>query len=189
MFLTIGYYSLIVLWVGSEIWLSLRRRANADSNRQDQGSLKRLWWVIFVSIFAGVFFSYLHLLPFPESTRHPAFFAGMGLIALGLLLRWWSIRVLGRFFTVDVATGGDQHIVRTGPYRWLRHPSYTGALTSFFGLGLCQGDFVSLGLIFLPVLTVFLHRIRIEERALAQAFPETWPDHARHTARLLPGLW
>ena len=92
----------------------------------------------------------------------------LGLSVAGMLLRWWSIRVLGRFFTVDVATGGDQHIVRTGPYRWLRHPSYTGALTSFFGLGLCQGDFVSLGLIFFPVLAVFLHRIRIEERALAQ---------------------
>lgn len=189
MSLTIAYYSLIVVWVGGEVWLSRYRRATADANRQDQGSLKWLWWIIFVSIFVGIFCSYLHLLPFPESTRYLAFLAGMGLIALGLLLRWWSIRVLGRYFTVNVAIASDHRIIRSGPYRRLRHPSYTGALTSVFGLGLCQGDCLSAGLIFLPVLAVFLHRIRIEERVLAQAFPETWPDYARQTARLLPGLW
>ena len=113
----------------------------------------------------------------------------MALIVLGLLFRWWSIRVLGRFFTVDVATGEDQTIIHSGPYRWLRHPSYTGALTSFLGMALCQGDGVSMLVLFVPVLAAFLHRIRIEERVLAQAFPDNYPAYARDTARLLPGIW
>ncbi|MCC7096001.1 MAG: isoprenylcysteine carboxylmethyltransferase family protein [Thermomonas sp.] len=183
------YYGLITAWIAGELWLSLRRRAAASSNRQDQGSLKLLWWTIGASIFVGVFVSYFRLLPLPASVRPAVFLAGLGLIAAGLLLRWWSIRVLGRFFTVDVATCDDQHLVRSGPYRWLRHPSYTGALTSFTGLALCQGDGVSMALILVPILTVFLRRIRIEEHVLAQAFPEAYPIYARQTARLLPGLW
>ena len=183
------YYALIALWVGSEIWLSLRRRSAAGAKREDQGSLAYLWWTICISIFAGVFVSNLHLLPFPAALRPALFMAGMALIVLGLLFRWWSIRVLGRFFTVDVATGEDQTIIRSGPYRWLRHPSYAGALTSFLGMALCQGDGVSMLVLFVPVLAAFLHRIRIEERVLAQAFPDNYPAYARDTARLLPGIW
>ena len=184
-----AYYALIAVWVGSEIWLSLRRRAVAGTQRQDQGSLAYLWWTINISIFAGIFVSHLHLLPLPASILPAVFMAGMALIVAGLLFRWWSIHVLGRFFTVDVATGQDQHIVRSGPYRWLRHPSYTGALTSFVGMALCQGDVAAMAILFIPVLIAFLHRIRIEERVLAQAFPDSYPAYASQTSRLLPGIW
>ena len=178
-----------MVWGGSELWLSLRRRADTSAHAQDQGSLKALWWTIYISIFVGVFFSFVHLITLPDAPRHVLFMAGMALILCGLLFRWWSIRVLGRFFTVDVATGEDQTIIHSGPYRWLRHPSYTGALTSFLGMALCQGDGVSMLVLFVPVLAAFLHRIRIEERVLAQAFPDNYPAYARDTARLLPGIW
>ena len=183
------YTALVVVWGGSELWLSLRRRADTSAHAQDQGSLKALWWTIYISIFVGVFFSFVHLLTLPDAPRHVLFMAGMALILCGLLFRWWSIHVLGRYFTVDVAIASDHRIIRNGPYRWLRHPSYTGALTSFLGLALCQGDLVSMAIIVIPVFAVFLHRIRIEERALAQAFPDDYPRYAQQTARLIPGIW
>ena len=90
---------------------------------------------------------------------------------------------------VDVTIGEDHQIVRSGPYRWLRHPSYTGALATFLGFALCQGDGISLLIILIPVFAVFLRRIHIEEAALAQAFPIEYPAYARQTRRLLPGIW
>ena len=56
------YTALVVVWGGSEIWLSLRRRADTSARAQDQGSLKALWWTIYISIFVGVFFSFVHLI-------------------------------------------------------------------------------------------------------------------------------
>ena len=71
-------------------------------------------------------------------------FALGALIAwLGLLLRWWSFVSLGEYFTMVVKTSEDQPVVDRGPYRVLRHPSYTGLLMAFAGGGLMLGNWVS----------------------------------------------
>ena len=59
--------------------------------------------------------------------------AGVVLFVAGLLLRWWAIIVLGRFFTVDVSIAEGHELIESGPYRFIRHPSYTGALLAFLG--------------------------------------------------------
>ncbi|WP_238384870.1 methyltransferase family protein [Segeticoccus rhizosphaerae] len=69
---------------------------------------------------------------------------------LGLLLRWWSFATLGRYFTTVVKTSADQVVVSRGPYRALRHPSYTGLLAAFLGCGLMLGNWVGCGASFLP---------------------------------------
>ena len=58
----------------------------------------------------------------------------------GLLLRWWSFATLGRYFTTVVKVSSDQPIVDRGPYRFVRHPSYTGLLLAFLGGGLMLGN-------------------------------------------------
>ncbi|HEY4257482.1 MAG TPA: isoprenylcysteine carboxylmethyltransferase family protein [Candidatus Udaeobacter sp.] len=58
-------------------------------------------------------------------------FVGVVLFVTGLLLRWWAIITLGRFFTVDVTIEKDHELVERGPFRMLRHPSYTGVLLAF----------------------------------------------------------
>jgi protein-S-isoprenylcysteine O-methyltransferase len=181
------YTALVVFWAISEIWLS--RRKYAATSARDHGTLRLLLVTIYASIFVAVWFSYAHLLPFSAAWRAPLLYFGMGLMAVGLAFRWWAIRVLGRYFTVNVAIADDHRIVRDGPYRWLRHPSYTGALATFLGFGLCQGDVVSLLVVVIPVFSVFLRRITIEEHVLAEAFPIDYPAYAQQTHRLLPGLW
>src|SRR3546814_15945860 len=84
-------------------------------------------------------------------------------------LRWWSIRVLARHFTVDVTIHPDHELVRRGPYRLLRHPSYTGLLMPFLGFALGLGNWLSLAAM-LPVALALLWRIQVEERVLAAAF-------------------
>lgn len=183
------YVGLIAVWAASELWLALRRRSTSDAQSLDGGTLRMLQWVIYASIGIGVWLSYRQPWPWPEPPRHALFLAGLVLMAAGLLFRFWSIHVLGRHFTVDVAIGEDHRIVRHGPYRWLRHPSYTGALATFFGFGLCLGDVAALACVGIPVTAAFLRRIRVEERVLARAFPVDYPAYARETRRLLPGIW
>jgi len=115
--------------------------------------------------------------------------AGMLVMIDGLVLRWWSVHTLAQFFTVDIAIQPGQTLVRRGPYRLLRHPSYTGALLTVVGFGIGTGAWPAALVAIVPITLAFLHRIRIEERMLADAFPEAWPDYARDTRRLIPYLW
>jgi protein-S-isoprenylcysteine O-methyltransferase len=82
-----------------------------------------------------------------------------------------------------------QRIVRRGPYRLLRRPSYTGIFLIFTGFGLACGSWVGAAVALLVVFAGMLPRIRVEERALAQAFGADYTDYANSTARVLPYVW
>ena len=77
-------------------------------------------------------------------------------------------------------------MITTGLYRYVRHPSYTGSLLIFLGLGLCTLNYCALAAIFLPICAAFLWRIAVEEQALRAAFGERYDDYAKATGQLLP---
>jgi protein-S-isoprenylcysteine O-methyltransferase len=114
---------------------------------------------------------------------------GAGLFAVGTILRWWSIVHLGRFFSVDVAIASDHKVVETGPYRFVRHPSYTGLLLQCAGLGIVLRTTLSLLVIIVPTFLVLFHRIRVEEKALLANFGKDYEAYTRRTKRLLPGVF
>lgn len=173
----------------SELGLALFKRARAaDARIADQGSLRWLWVIIVVSVFSA--FSLARLMP-SLGLEPAALFVDLGLLlfAAGLALRWYAIAYLGRFFTVDVAIATDHRLIDTGPYQSVRHPSYTGALMAFAGLGLCLRNAASLVVVTVPVLWVFARRMRIEEDALTAALGESYRDYMQRTRRLIPGIY
>jgi protein-S-isoprenylcysteine O-methyltransferase Ste14 len=110
-------------------------------------------------------------------------------MAVGFALRQWSIATLGRFFTVDVRVHADQSVVTRGPYHWVRHPSYTGLIVFFVGVGFALSNWASLGLFaVLPTIGLVV-RIHAEERALASALGDAYRDYEATHRRLLPGVW
>lgn len=180
---------LCLLWAGSEFWLGWRRRSDDRSRSRDSGTLRMLLLTIYACIALAVWLASTGADRFAPAWREPLFWSGLVLMVAGMALRWWSIRVLAQFFTVDVAIRPGHELIRHGPYRLLRHPSYTGALMTFYGFALALGNFWSLLVVVVPVTAAFLWRIRIEERVLSEAFPEAYPAYARDTKRLLPYLW
>ena len=114
---------------------------------------------------------------------------GLVLIVLGLALRWIAILSLGRMFTVDVAIVRGHHLVTTGIYQRVRHPSYSGALLSFLGLGLTFSNYLSALVIFVPICVAFLYRIHIEEQTLTAAFGDEYRNYRVATKRLIPGVY
>jgi protein-S-isoprenylcysteine O-methyltransferase Ste14 len=107
----------------------------------------------------------------------------------GALLRWWSFVTLGRYFTVVVQASANQPVIDRGPYRFLRHPSYTGLLLMFAGVGLMIGNWVSAAGALILVLIALIHRLRIEERALNAALGDRYREFAASRARLIPHVW
>jgi protein-S-isoprenylcysteine O-methyltransferase len=114
---------------------------------------------------------------------------GVAIVLAGVALRAWAIVTLGRYFRREVTIEPGQELVRRGPYRWLRHPSYTGILLSFFGLGLAFGSWASAAVALLVMGAGILPRIRVEEHALAGAFGTAYTEYAAATWRLLPHVW
>lgn len=108
------------------------RRSGTRIKREDRGSHLLLWMSIFVSITVAFSFATSGIAMLPSWVYYP----GIVLMVSGILLRQWSIAVLGPFFSGTVGVQEGQKVVETGPYRLVRHPSYTGALLTFVGLGL-----------------------------------------------------
>jgi protein-S-isoprenylcysteine O-methyltransferase Ste14 len=80
----------------------------------------------------------------PLPTLAPLLAAGIVVMWLGLALRVWAIAALGGDFRTTVEVEPGQAVVSTGPYRWVRHPSYTGLLLIAAGLGVARSAWVSL---------------------------------------------
>ncbi|MDN3357867.1 isoprenylcysteine carboxylmethyltransferase family protein [Actinomadura sp. DC4] len=148
-------------------------------------------------VFRALFFAGILLLPLGRAVAPTAvigggvFLFGLGVAVgwLGLLLRWWSFASLGKYFTVVLETSEDQPVVTRGPYRVLRHPSYTGLLLAFAGAGLMVGNWLSAAGAVVLVLIALIHRLRIEEHALTAALGDRYREFAAGRARLLPHVW
>jgi protein-S-isoprenylcysteine O-methyltransferase Ste14 len=185
--MNLGIIIMIVsaFWLGSEVVLSRMKRSLSTDARFDKSSLRVLWITIFSSVNVGVVLSFQRVGYFGGgSSVFPI--VGVIVIVCGLIVRWIAILSLKRQFTVDVAITKDHQIVSTGIYRFVRHPAYAGSILSFLGLGLCFANVISLVVIVPSITAAFLYRIRVEEKALADAFGEEYVRYCRSTKRLIP---
>lgn len=115
--------------------------------------------------------------------------AGIAVVLLGAALRWWAIFTLGRYFTFDVAVRSRQPVVQSGPYRFVRHPSYTAILIMLLGVGMALANWASLIVMLAGGLIGLLYRVRVEERALVEGLGQPYVDYMRHTNRFIPFIF
>jgi protein-S-isoprenylcysteine O-methyltransferase Ste14 len=127
--------------------------------------------------------------PLGETLPFSVELAGAVVLGIGLVLRGWAMRTLGRFFTMPITIRPDHNIVSSGPYRWVRHPAYTGNFLMGVGMALLLGSAVGVLLTLVVCLAAYVYRIQIEEAALVGRFGERYQDYARRTSRLIPGLY
>jgi protein-S-isoprenylcysteine O-methyltransferase Ste14 len=174
----------LVAWAASEAWLRWRNRA----------ATSRVEWSYFAvvgTLAAGFLagFRAQHVDATVISGGWAPILIGTVILIAGIGLRVWAMLVLGRFFTVTVTIQRDHRVVDSGPYRILRHPSYTGLLVLLVGFGIALGNWLSLLALFALPLAGILLRIRVEEAALALALGERYTNYAARTDRLIPGVW
>lgn len=156
--------------------------------QQDKGSAL---WILVV----GNFTTLVPVFDFAlRSTLTPPAWSVWVLVgALGLgggtMLRIQAIRTLGASFTGTVQTTEDQPLIQTGPYRWLRHPSYTGMLTAFLGECVLMKSVLGALFVGLAMVPVYVYRIRVEETAMRTQFGQRYEDFRARTWALVPWLY
>jgi protein-S-isoprenylcysteine O-methyltransferase Ste14 len=181
------FWVIVYFWAGSELFLGWRltRRRSKSAVDHDAGSK----WILIASIWLGVALGIALAASLPTAAftqdRQLLFWIGVIVALLGMALRWYSIWYLGQSFTCEVATRPDQTVVETGPYRWLRHPSYTGGLLTVFGLLLCLTNPLAFAG-FVVAVAGYAYRIWVEERVLARELGEPYRRYMRRTRRLIP---
>ena len=173
------------MWVASELPRALNRRAGATN--MDRGSFTVVRILVIAGAILAAVAADLHLGAYRVGML--GFAIAFAVLWAGIALRWWSFHALGRYFTFRVMTSEDQPVITTGPYRFLRHPSYLGILLALLGVALTYGNWISVAsLVILPVIG-FINRIRVEEAALASTLGTRYTSYASNRKRLLPFVW
>ena len=177
-----------VVFALSEVSIRLRSGRSAHRPLADRGSIV----AVLLGIAAGVVVAVWCALSLPDGgfpDGWVGFMPGLALMVGGIAVRQWAVLTLGRFFTVVVRVTEDQAVIDRGPYRWVRHPSYTGLLLTLVGLGIALGSWLSLlALATLPTIGLVI-RIRVEEDALLTTIGERYREYAENRPRLIPYLW
>jgi protein-S-isoprenylcysteine O-methyltransferase Ste14 len=168
---------------------SVRKRSTDASRVRDRGSLI----VVVILWGAGIVLDFLLSFFLPQAAiswkRSEIFFIGITFMLAGISLRLYAMALLGRYFTFDVAIHSGQQVIEAGPYRYVRHPSYTGALLTLTGFGLALGNLAGLLVAVACLGFAYSYRIPVEEAALLEALGDPYQQYRKRTWRLVPFLY
>ena len=176
------------VWFLSEFlgaWIIPRFRGPRSARTvRDRGSGALIFITIFLSISVTFALFYAGITPLPDWVFYP----GIVLMLVGMSVRQWAIAVLGRFFSLTVRVEADHRVVDRGPYRLVRHPSYTGAILSLLGLTLALQTWAATLLLGIVFGVIYGYRIHVEEKTLTMELGADYVNYMKRTKRLIPYL-
>jgi protein-S-isoprenylcysteine O-methyltransferase Ste14 len=167
-------------WMLTEAGVALRR-PGAEARSDDRGTGQAIICARMANMASAV------LLPAVWSRWYAWMVLPVLLFVGGIVLRRVAINTLGRFYSRRVRTLTDHEVVTGGPYRFVRHPAYTGVIVAHTGMTVVLLNAVSALTLLLLVVPAFLWRIRVEERLLLQL--SEYAEFARGRRRLVPYVW
>lgn len=183
-------YLIPCMWLAWVVyWFAAARDVKATARHESFASRMAHIGPLIVAV---LLFWVNHLpLPFLYARFLPAtalgFWIGTVIVAAGLAFAIWARVFLGRNWSGTVTLKDGHELIRSGPYRWVRHPIYTGLLFAFLGSAIALGQWRGL----LAVLIVFValwRKLRMEERWLGEIFGDEYARYRREVAALVPFL-
>lgn len=164
------------------------RIVDDNSKIRDKGTETQIIWSVFITqLFIVLEAAYLR---FPGSVTWDIF-TGTSLLVmiLGLAIRTWAIYTLGNYFTMHLSIQKEHKIIRQGPYKYVRHPSYVGAFFTFLGTAVFMHAWFSLILAAIVLPVVWLRRIHYEEKLLLDELGEEYKSYCKSVKRAIPYIW
>ena len=169
------------------VWLLAAVSTKRTVYRESRAQRLRYWVLL---VIAYLLLLYGRELPYPLNLRiipraTPISFGAAFLCVAGLAFALWARLTLGRNWSGVVALKEGHNLVERGPYRFVRHPIYTGMLIMFFATALVQSHVAG----FVGVLLMFASfwiKLDREERLMLQQFPERYAAYQQRVKRIIP---
>ena len=173
------FWAICFFWWGMDLYLVVLKK-NGDHKVSERKSK----FIMTIMIFAGVLLAIV-----PENfrsvwrTREFGLFQiiGTAVLAGGVFIRFMSVLTLGKHFARDLGVHREKELVTSGLYRWIRHPSYTGEIVSFLGVGLVFEHFTASLFITLLPAAAFIYRAKVEEKMLLEEFGSEYEEYKKRT--------
>lgn len=171
------------VWLVASIW------TKRTVYRESAGERARYWALLviaYVLLTLGRRFPYpFSLILVPQTASSTCI--GAVICGCGLALAIWARLILGRNWSGVVTLKEGHEMVQRGPYRFVRHPIYTGLQSMFLGTAIVFGHlaaFIGVALVFVS----FWIKLSQEERLMLKQFPNDYPDYQRRVKRIIPFL-
>ncbi len=162
------------------------RKESRREGSKDAGSIKVIMATMQMGMVFAIAAAWMRRAMMPESARVPVFYAAIVLLILGSALRRLCWKTLGEYFTGDVKAREGQPVIAAGPYRWVRHPSYTAGMMMNVAMGLALTNWLSVAILFLATAAGYAYRVRVEERALVVELGTPYAEFMRTRKRFIP---
>lgn len=176
-------------WAVFEMAIAFKTRVKlTPTGYLEYRSERLIWIVVTIALFSALWIKQMHLAALPIAQFNRQMIA-IVLFLAGLSLRSYAVFSLGQLFSTTVATHQLHILIEHGPYRWIRHPAYTGLILSFFAAGFAMGDALALFTLIAPISYVLAQRIRIEEQWLTHHFGKSYDNYSHRTKKLLPWIY
>ena len=184
-FMAILFSFVFIIFLIIELRIFRKQKFYAIGSEHDKGSLLFILISVFISIIIIFVLAYLGI------GRLPTFVSYIGIVfvILGFGLRQWSIITLGNFFTPVVVIQKNQKLVQNGPYKYIRHPSYTGLFLEILGVGLFLSNWLAFLITIVLLFLSLIYRISIEEKVLVKAFGKNYISYKNRTKKLIPFIY
>jgi protein-S-isoprenylcysteine O-methyltransferase Ste14 len=155
--------------------------------RETRAQRLRYWVWLVIACFLLL---YGRRLPYPLNLRivpamAPPACAAAVLCIIGLAFAFWARVTLGRNWSGVVTLKEGHELVERGPYRFVRHPIYTGILTMFFATALALGHVVGFAATLLTFASFWI-KLCDEEQLMLQQFPHRYAAYRRRVKRIIP---
>jgi protein-S-isoprenylcysteine O-methyltransferase Ste14 len=181
-----GAFWIVITWGFFPEFGLIARARIGGTHSADAGSMR----LIFIGNQLSMLFAFVAAWIFPFASfragRVAAFWTGLVVFGAGVLLRRHCFRTLGKFFTGAVMVQADQTVIDRGAYRWVRHPSYTGGILMWAGMGIALENWISVALLLAVTILVYSYRVSVEERALLQQLGEPYRAYMARSKRFIP---
>jgi len=181
---TFVYFLIILTEIIGGIIVPRVRRHGTEIKKKERGSGRLISVSVVVSFIVAYFLALSGITLMPSWV----FYLGISIMIFGIMVRQWSIAVLGRFFSPTIGVQEGQKVVDRGPYRLVRHPSYTGILLILVGVGLAFQSLAAILVILLIFSVAYGYRMNEEEKVLTLELGDEYVKYAKRTKRLIPYL-
>lgn len=179
---------LFAVGVAASIFQPRYNPFGSSPDTKDRGTACQIIWSVYVTqaavLVEAAYFRY------PASIRWDWIAAAaLVLMVSGLGIRTWGVMTLGEYFTWHITVETKQTLVRSGPYRFVRHPGYLGALLTYGSTAAFFHAWTTLVPALVILLSAFLRRIHYEERELRKVLGDDYASYCHAVRRFIPGIW